>query len=71
MVSYSRARGESLGIAVEGVGIGERAERLLVIAIAGFIPLQFSLEVGVIVVSILSIFTFLQRVRYIVGKLSD
>lgn len=71
MVSYSRARGESLGIAVEGVGIGERAERLLVIAIAGFIPLQFSLEVGVIVVSILSIFTFLQRFRYIVGKLSD
>src|SRR5574341_479930 len=41
------------------------------IGIAGFIPLQFSLEVGVIVVSILSIFTFLQRFRYIVGKLSD
>jgi archaetidylinositol phosphate synthase len=71
MVSYSRARGESLGIAVEGVGIGERAERLLVIAIAGFIPLQFSLEVGVIVVSILSLFTFLQRFKYIVGKLRD
>jgi archaetidylinositol phosphate synthase len=71
MVSYSRARGESLGIAVEGVGIGERAERLLVIAIAGFIPLQYSLEVGVIVVSILSLFTFLQRFRYIVGKLRD
>jgi archaetidylinositol phosphate synthase len=60
-----------LGIAVEGVGIGERAERLLVIAIAGFIPLQFSLEVGVIVVSILSIFTFMQRFRFIVGKLGD
>jgi len=51
--------------------MGDRAERLLVIAIAGFIPLQFSLEVGVIVVSILSIFTFLQRFRFIVGKLGD
>jgi len=71
MVSYSRARAESLGIELEGIGIGERAERLLVIAIAGFIPVQYSLEAGIVVVSILSAFTFLQRFRHIISKLND
>jgi archaetidylinositol phosphate synthase len=71
MVSYSRARAGSLGIELKGIGIGERAERLLVIAIAGFIPIQNSLEIGAIIVAILSIITFAQRLRYIVGKLKD
>lgn len=71
MVSYSRARAGSLGIELKGIGIGERAERLLVIAIAGFIPIQNSLEIGTIIVTILSIITFAQRLRYIVGELKD
>jgi archaetidylinositol phosphate synthase len=71
MVSYSRARAGSLGIELKGIGIGERAERLLVIAIAGFIPIQNSLEIGAIIVAILSIITFAQRLRYIVRKLKD
>jgi archaetidylinositol phosphate synthase len=37
LVSYARSRAESLGIKLQGIGIGERAERLLVIAIIGMI----------------------------------
>lgn len=71
MVSYSRARAGSLGIELKGIGIGERAERLLVIAIAGFIPIQNSLEIGAIIVAILSIIALAQRLQYIVRKLKD
>ncbi len=35
LVSYSRARAESLGVELRGIGVGERAERLLVLAAAG------------------------------------
>jgi len=37
LVSYTRARAESVGKSLQGVGIGERAERILVIAIGGII----------------------------------
>ena len=37
LVSYTRSRAESLGVKLQGIGIGERAERLLVIAIIGII----------------------------------
>jgi len=37
LVSFTRAKAESLGVNLQGVGIGERAERLLVIAIIGII----------------------------------
>ena len=33
LVSYTRAKADTLGIKLQGIGIGERAERLLVIAI--------------------------------------
>ncbi len=35
LVSYARAKSDALNIKLQGVGIGERAERLLVIAIIG------------------------------------
>ncbi|MGB8152438.1 MAG: CDP-alcohol phosphatidyltransferase family protein, partial [Nitrososphaeraceae archaeon] len=44
MVSYSRAKAESLGIDLKGIGLGERAERLLVIAVMGLIPIPNSIE---------------------------
>ena len=37
LVSYTRALADSAGIKMQGIGIGERAERLLVIAIIGMI----------------------------------
>lgn len=71
MVSYSRARAESLGIELKGVGIGERAERLLVIAVAGFVPNPYSIEMGTIIVAVLSVITLAQRILHIVRKLRD
>ena len=59
LVSYSRSRAESLGIKLQGIGIGERAERLLVIAIIGMIGFM---EWAVIIVIIIAAITFIQRI---------
>lgn len=66
LVSYSRARAESLGIKLQGIGIGERAERLLVIAILGIIGgllqrIEF-MEYAVIIVIIIAGITLIQRI---------
>jgi archaetidylinositol phosphate synthase len=58
LVSYTRARAESLGVQLQGIGIGERAERLLVIAIIGMIGL---LNYAVIIVVIIAGITLIQR----------
>ncbi|MEM4237902.1 MAG: CDP-alcohol phosphatidyltransferase family protein, partial [Candidatus Nitrosocaldaceae archaeon] len=39
LVSYARARAESLGIELKGIGIGERAERLLILSIASILSI--------------------------------
>jgi len=59
LVSYTRSRAESLGVKLQGVGIGERAERLLVIAIVGIIGFM---EYAVIIVIIIAAITFIQRI---------
>lgn len=59
LVSYSRARAESLGIKLQGIGIGERAERLLVIAILGMFGFM---DWAVIIVVIIAAITFIQRI---------
>ena len=59
LVSYTRSRAESLGVKLQGIGIGERAERLLVIAIVGIIGFM---EYAVIIVIIIAAITFIQRV---------
>lgn len=37
LVSYARARGEALGVRMSGVGIAERAERLIILALGSFL----------------------------------
>ena len=59
LVSYTRSRAESLGVKLQGIGIGERAERLLVIAIIGIIGFM---EYAVIIVIIIAAITFIQRI---------
>lgn len=59
LVSYTRARAESLGVQLQGIGIGERAERLLVIAIIGMIGF---LNYAVPIVAIIAGITFVQRI---------
>ena len=66
LVSYSTARAESLGVKLLGIGIGERAERLLVIAIIGIIggllqSIEF-MEYAVIIVIIIAAITLIQRI---------
>jgi archaetidylinositol phosphate synthase len=61
-VSYTRARAESLGVELKGIGIGERAERLLVIAIIGMIPIAGSMQWAIIIVSVVAGMTLIQRI---------
>jgi len=58
LVSYARAKSDSLNITLQGVGIGERAERLLVIAIIGIIGFM---DIAVIIVVIIASITLIQR----------
>lgn len=67
LVSYTRARGESLGLALSGVGIGERPERTIALVTFSLLGL---VSWGVIAVLVLSFVTFLQRVVFIVRRLA-
>ena len=67
LVSYTRSRAESLGVKLQGIGIGERAERLLVIAIIGIIGFM---EYAVIIVIIIASITLIQRIIVTVKALS-
>jgi archaetidylinositol phosphate synthase len=69
LVSYTRAKSEAVGVELKGVGIGERAERLLLIGILGLIPLEGILQIAVILVCILAGITLFQRMYYTVQKL--
>ena len=61
LVSYARAKSDSLNIKLQGVGIGERAERLLVIAIIGIFGFM---EIAVIIVVIIAAITLIQRMKF-------
>ncbi|MGI0048364.1 MAG: CDP-alcohol phosphatidyltransferase family protein [Nitrososphaera sp.] len=79
LVSYTRARAESLGVELKGIGIGERAERMLILAIIGMIPLHLlpdsMLQTGmywaVIIVAIVAGITLIQRIAATTRKLSS
>lgn len=58
LVSYTRARGEALGATLAGVGIGERSERLLALAVASMVGYA---SVGVIIVVVIAGYTFVVR----------
>lgn len=62
LVSYTRSRAETLGIDLSGVGFGERAERILILAMMGLLPFPYSLEYGVIIIIVISIITIIQRI---------
>jgi archaetidylinositol phosphate synthase len=66
LVSYTRAKADSLGVSLSGIGIGERSERLLVLSltsISGFAGL------GVLLVVLIAAVTFLERVSKAAGGL--
>ena len=63
MVSYLRARGESLGIATR-TGLMTRPERVVLLSLGLILGLR-SLEVILIVIATVSLFTLLQRLFHI------
>jgi archaetidylinositol phosphate synthase len=71
LVSYTRTRAESLGGKLKGVGIGERAERMLIIAIVGMIPVREAMEWAIIIVSIVAGITSVHRIAATAKKLSS
>ncbi len=68
LVSYTRARGEGLGVDLKGKGIAERAERILIIVILGFIPFQENISVALWLISILAAITVLERLKVVSTK---
>jgi archaetidylinositol phosphate synthase len=66
LVSYARARAEAAGVKMETVGIAERAERLIILAIASFLSIAWlqALSWGITILAILTNLTVLQRVIY-------
>ena len=67
MVSYIKARAESLGIECNG-GLAERSERLI-IALTAFglhgLGVDYAMAIGIWVLAIISIFTMIQRLMIV------
>ena len=68
LVSYARAKSDSLNIKLQGIGIGERAERLLAIAIIGIIGYM---EPAVIIVVIIAGITLIQRMIFTAKNIKE
>lgn len=71
LVSYVRAKAESLGVDLAGLGVGERAERLLILAIVGLVPVANAIQWGVLLVSIVAGCTAIHRIVVTSKKLSQ
>ncbi len=71
LVSYTRARAEVIGVKMESVGIAERAERMLILAVVSIIGFFWLpvLGYGVAIIAILSIVTVLQRAAHVYKEL--
>ena len=71
MVSYSRARAEAAEIKMESVGIAERAERMLILSIASIAAIFWlpALNIGIILLAVLSNLTVLQRGLHVYNSL--
>jgi archaetidylinositol phosphate synthase len=70
MVSYTRSRSEAAGVKMAGVGLAERAERMLILSTVTFIAIYWveALNYGVIILAVLSHLTVIQRTLYFQRK---
>ena len=66
LVSYTRARAEAEGIKMAGIGIGERAERMIFLSLCSVGAYWYSglLNNGILILAILTHFTVIQRTLY-------
>jgi archaetidylinositol phosphate synthase len=68
LVSYARAKSDLINIKLQGIGIGERAERLLVIAIIGIIGFM---EYAVLIVVVIAGITLIQRMVFTTKNIKE
>ena len=68
LVSYARAKSDLINIKLQGIGIGERAERLLAIAIIGIIGFM---DYAVVIVIIIAGITLIQRMVFTTKNIKD
>jgi archaetidylinositol phosphate synthase len=68
LVSYARAKSDLINIKLQGIGIGERAERLLVIAIIGIIGFM---DYAVVIVIIIAAITLIQRMIFTTKNIKE
>jgi archaetidylinositol phosphate synthase len=73
MVSYTRARAEAAGVKMESIGLAERAERILILALASFLSYVWidALDWGILALAILTNLTVIQRALYFHNALND
>jgi archaetidylinositol phosphate synthase len=75
LVSYTRARAEATGIKMESIGLAERAERIIILATAtvtaAFWQPKTAMNVGIILLAVLSNLTVLQRSIHVYKKLKS
>lgn len=73
LVSYTRARAESMGIKMESVGFAERAERMLILGVftIGAVFYLPALNIGVIVLAVLTNVTVIQRAYHVFKTLKS
>lgn len=66
LVSYSRARAEAAGVKMESVGLAERAERLILLALASLFAFIWvdALNWGILILAVLTNLTVVQRAVY-------
>ncbi|MEM1518215.1 MAG: CDP-alcohol phosphatidyltransferase family protein [Nitrososphaerota archaeon] len=71
LVSYIRAKADQHNINIAGAGIAERAERIIIIALASLLYPFFSqsLQYGLLLTTFLSIITIGQRIVYVYNRL--
>jgi archaetidylinositol phosphate synthase len=73
LVSYSRARAEAAGIKMESIGLAERAERMIILAVASLLAIFWQpttvMNASIILLAVLSNLTVLQRSVHVYNKL--
>ena len=73
LVSYTRAKAEAAGIKMESIGLAERAERVIILAIASITAIfwqpKTAMNAGIILLATLSNLTVLQRGLHVYNKL--
>jgi archaetidylinositol phosphate synthase len=71
LVSYTRARAETVGIKMESVGFAERAERMLILAVVSIIGFFWlpALGYGIALLALLANLTVIQRALHVYKEL--